>query len=148
MEPGRESENLLREGQNPTTQTSEQSVSPSEIFYDCDIAIVQQYLEGSQNEGKSVCLSVVKTKCFVLAFIALVLVIIGICVPFISQGRLSGIRLVLVVRSVCMRKTVPEVLSMALGLRFRAVPKNEGTAFLHTDRPRPLIHFFFLLCFV
>ena len=48
-----------------------------------------------------------------------------------------------------LRKTVPEVLSTALGLRPRAVLKTEGTVFLNTDRPRPAnnIFIFFLLFF-
>ena len=43
-------------------------------------------------------------------------------------------------------KTVPEVLSTALGLRPRAVLKTKGTVFSHTDRPSPVnnIFIFFL----
>ena len=35
-------------------------------------------------------------------------------------------------------KTVPEVLSTALGLWPRAVLKTKGTVFSHTDRPSPV----------
>ena len=72
------------------------------------------------------------------------------------RGVTSGIRLVWGIyiyylpagRSV-LRKTVPEVLSTALGLRPRAVLKTSGTVFLNTDRPRPAnnISIFFLLFF-
>ena len=39
-------------------------------------------------------------------------------------------------------KTVPEVLSTALGLRPRAVLKIKGTVFSHTDRPSPVNNIF------
>ena len=43
-------------------------------------------------------------------------------------------------------KTVPEVLSMALGRRPRAILKTEGAVYPNTDRPRPVnnIFIFFL----
>ena len=37
---------------------------------------------------------------------------------------------------------MPSVLSMALGLRPRAILKTEGTVFPNTDRPRPVNNVF------
>ena len=46
-------------------------------------------------------------------------------------------------------KAVPEVLSTARGRRPRAVLKTKGTAFSHTDRPRPVNNLFiFSVCFL
>ena len=41
-------------------------------------------------------------------------------------------------------KTVPEVLSTALGRRLRAVPKTEGIVFPNTDQPRPANNVFII----
>ena len=43
-----------------------------------------------------------------------------------------------------MGKTVPEVLSTALGRRLRAVPKTEDIVFPNTDLPRPANNVFII----
>ncbi|KAL9971986.1 hypothetical protein ACROYT_G018217 [Oculina patagonica] len=69
VEQDSEGENLLQKGQKPTSQTSEKSVSE----------ICKNELEAAQNERNSVCLSSMKTKCFVLGSLATLLAVIGIC---------------------------------------------------------------------
>ena len=45
-----------------------------------------------------------------------------------------------------MGKTVPLVLSTALGLRPRAVLKTSGTVSSHTDRPSPVNNIYIFTC--
>ena len=71
------SENELRQDARPFAEQS----------------FVERFVAASQNERKSVCLSLVRTRCFTLAFLITLLVIIGICVAtvFTLQGKPSDL---------------------------------------------------------
>ncbi|KAL9971990.1 hypothetical protein ACROYT_G018221 [Oculina patagonica] len=87
VEPVTEGDHLLQKGQNPIAQTSEESVLEVCVnkplskshSYRLAVPVEERYFEAAQTKRDSVCLSLMKTKCFVFGFLVTLLAVIGIC---------------------------------------------------------------------
>ncbi len=103
VEPVTEGETLLQKGQNPIAQTSEESVSKVCVnkplskshSYRLAVPVEERYFEAAQTKRDSVCLSLMKTKCFVFGFLVTLLAVIGICaaIAVTLSGKLSDNRI-------------------------------------------------------